>query len=155
MDTINTVYIIHSASQPCIHPSVCLIHLPIHASVIHPFIHPSIHPSIHPPLPSSYTYSMLTVCYILSQNKKNSILQCSPPSEKSSSPHCLPSRPLFTSLSKWTILPILSAYLLAPSSREVQLQTVEGNPPEESLTGVLKASPQGGEQTWSLCITGV
>ena len=75
MDTINTVYIIHSASQPCIHPSVCLVHPPIHASVIHPFIHPSIHPSIHPPLPSSYTYSVLTVCYILSQNKK--IVSCS------------------------------------------------------------------------------
>ena len=75
MDTINTVYIIHSASQPCVHPSICLIHPPIHASTIHPFIHPSIHLSIHPPLPSFCTYWMLTVCCILSQNKK--IVSCS------------------------------------------------------------------------------
>lgn len=81
-------------------------------------------------------------CSALLQARKAGLLTVFPPDSS-----------LLHSVNGLTILPILSAYLQASSSRDAQLQSVEGNPPEESLTGMLKASLQGGEQTWSLCIT--
>lgn len=112
---------------PCLQPMESALTLGTTIYIIHPSIpstpltHPSIHSFIHPFCHPRNIYWTLTVCCTLSQNKEGLVVLSS--KLEKLAPHS-PSVPLCISFSVWTILPMPFAYLLAPSSREVQLKSV-------------------------------